>query len=288
MQASKFFDENQINLMNKTLILGSHNTLNFLLKTMIEEENTDTFEEKNKYKNIVFIVPVRNRDSQIRVFENHMCSFWNTYDSNETKLLIWFINQVNDWSFSRGWLFNVGLDLFWSRNMSSECITIHDVDLLPHGDIPYSDCLLPTHLYPRLNEETKEIIYPSYSGGVFVANALDWKKINGMSNEFRGWGGEDDEMFERWKKQKLTFDYKSPHRPKKLRGYFETNTIDHFRKEIISTEYEKNDAMVVGVRDGTRNYLLDGLQQVKYSIQNMTKKTLFPACNVEFIHVNVI
>jgi hypothetical protein len=68
--------------------------------------------------------------------------------------------------------------------MSSKCITIHYVDLLPHGNIPYHDCLLPTHLYPRSYEENGEIIYPLYSGGVFVANAVDWRKFNGMSNEF--------------------------------------------------------------------------------------------------------
>jgi hypothetical protein len=38
------------------------------------------------------------------------------------------------------------------------------------------------------------IPYPSYVGGVICLNREDYIKVNGFSNNFWGWGGEDDDV----------------------------------------------------------------------------------------------
>ena len=39
--------------------------------------------------------------------------------------------------------------------------------------------------------------YKGYFGGVSAMSTNDFKKVNGFSNKFWGWGGEDDDMHER-------------------------------------------------------------------------------------------
>ena len=46
--------------------------------------------------------------------------------------------------------------------------------------------------------------YPGFFGGVFAIRREHWEKINGASNQFWGWGGEDDDIFRRIVKSGLT------------------------------------------------------------------------------------
>jgi xylosylprotein 4-beta-galactosyltransferase len=227
-------------------------------------------------KPIVFIVPVMNRDEQVDAFEEHMCSVWNS----SFPLQMWVMNQTNDWSFSRSWLFNVGLDLVLKKNMS--CVVIHDVDLLPLNDVAYHSCLRPTHLYTDSEDPSWRIPYPSFSGGVFVASPSHWVQINGMSNKFRGWGGEDDEMFARFRLENLTMDHVTPHRAK---GRFRKNLKHHFRKPKVPAENEENLKLLLETNMKRRDYKLDGLAQVKYTIVNHVKVN---RCDIKIFHLDVV
>lgn len=42
------------------------------------------------------------------------------------------------------------------------------------------------------------IPYPTYFGGVTAFTVEQFKKINGHSNLFWGWGGEDDDAYNRY------------------------------------------------------------------------------------------
>ena len=39
--------------------------------------------------------------------------------------------------------------------------------------------------------------YPGMTGGVLAISALHFSRLNGFSNTFYGWGGEDDDLFQR-------------------------------------------------------------------------------------------
>ena len=46
-------------------------------------------------------------------------------------------------------------------------------------------------------------LYWNYFGGIVAMRKEHFEKINGVSNRFWGWGGEDDDMLNRIKAQKL-------------------------------------------------------------------------------------
>lgn len=55
-------------------------------------------------------------------------------------------------------------------------------------------CLYFTSEYPKLRFR---LPYPQLFGGVTAIKRAHFEKVNGHSNKFFGWGGEDDDMFRR-------------------------------------------------------------------------------------------
>ena len=45
--------------------------------------------------------------------------------------------------------------------------------------------------------------YESIFGGVGAFKKADFQKVNGFSNLFWGWGGEDDDLFARYSKPRI-------------------------------------------------------------------------------------
>lgn len=234
----------------------------------------------NKYT--ILIVPLMNRDTQLALFESHMCSVWNNRSSH---LLILVVNQTGFQSFSRGWLFNIGLDFVLDHNISSTCIALHDVDLLPFSIVSYETCDRPLHLSSEAEHFGWGVPYEPYSGGVFIASLTDWLVINGMSNLFKGWGGEDDEMFHRWKNANLT-DGDRPHRPPKGYGKFNKNKKEHHRGEKSESEYSSNLQLLHDLIHGIKDKSEDGLAQVKYNITGLKTRDL-EQCNVKTQHMSI-
>nr|XP_022316858.1 beta-1,4-galactosyltransferase 4-like [Crassostrea virginica] len=94
--------------------------------------------------------------------------------------------QSKGFEFNRGFLFNVGFKEA-IKDSDYECFILHDVDLLPENDY---------------NTYTYNVLYHSFFGGVCAMTRDQYEAINGFSNEFFGWGGEDDDLYNRviWSK----------------------------------------------------------------------------------------
>lgn len=115
------------------------------------------------------------------------------------------MEQFDSKDFNRGWLFNVGFDILHQRGEAGDCVTVHDVDMLPSLGVDYADCILPTG--PSSYSRWKNSIpYNTFAGGVLTASAEHWKRINGFSNEYNHWGGEDDDLYWRFKHEGLLRD----------------------------------------------------------------------------------
>jgi beta-1,4-galactosyltransferase 4 len=94
------------------------------------------------------------------------------------------VEQADSQPFNRGKLFNAGV-----REHSDYAYYIfHDVDKIPVA-VDYSFPSLPTQLEVNAFQKT------GYFGGVTMFNGADFRYVNGFSNEFWGWGGEDNEMY---------------------------------------------------------------------------------------------
>ncbi|KAF6302691.1 beta-1,4-galactosyltransferase 6 [Rhinolophus ferrumequinum] len=99
--------------------------------------------------------------------------------------------------FNRAMLFNVGFqeamkDSVW------DCVIFHDVDHLPENDRNYYGCgEMPRHFAAKLDKYMYILPYKEFFGGVSGLTVEQFRKINGFPNAFWGWGGEDDDLWNR-------------------------------------------------------------------------------------------
>ena len=81
----------------------------------------------------------------------------------------------------------------------------HDVDLLPEDDrILYTCPPQPKHLAVGQDRFDYKILWHDYFGGVSAMSVQHFNFVNGFSNQYWGWGSEDDDMSFRLKKNDLT------------------------------------------------------------------------------------
>ncbi|XP_052260756.1 beta-1,4-galactosyltransferase 4-like [Dreissena polymorpha] len=102
-------------------------------------------------------------------------------------------------AFNRAKLFNVGYNES-SKYGDFDCFIFHDVDLIPENDTNLYQCEdQPKHMSPAMSSFNYRIPYSSFVGGVLAMNKTVFQLVNGFSNLYLGWGGEDDDMSVRFK-----------------------------------------------------------------------------------------
>ncbi|XP_053104388.1 beta-1,4-galactosyltransferase 6 isoform X3 [Hemicordylus capensis] len=99
--------------------------------------------------------------------------------------------------FNRAMLFNIGFKEAMKNN-DWDCVIFHDVDHLPENDRNYYGCNeMPRHFAAKLDKYMYILPYNEFFGGVSGLTVEQFKKINGFPNAFWGWGGEDDDLWNR-------------------------------------------------------------------------------------------
>jgi len=148
---------------------------------------------------VAVIVPFRDlheaqkRQEHLNRFIPEMQSF---LESTGSPFEILIIEQSSDGrKFNRGKLLNIGFDL--ARKSGCQVFVLHDVDLLPSRELATWYTSLPSapvhiaRVWDRYSGNAK------YFGGVVAFSSSMFMQINGFPNNFWGWGGEDDEMYQR-------------------------------------------------------------------------------------------
>ena len=113
-----------------------------------------------------------------------------------TNYKIYIIEQSDDEKkFNRGKLLNIGFQLAIKDGCT--ILITHDVDLLPNAELlpyyaTYPKC--PIHI---ANVWKDKYSYPEFIGGIFSLTPKLVKETNGFPNNFWGWGGEDDALYDR-------------------------------------------------------------------------------------------
>ena len=106
--------------------------------------------------------------------------------------------------FNRGLLFNVGFVEALKDDPKWDCFIFHDVDHMPEDDRNLYVCDdKPRLLAVAIDKWGYTHKFPNYFGGVTALSKDHYKLVNGYSNQFWGWGGEDDDMFQRISHAKL-------------------------------------------------------------------------------------
>lgn len=133
------------------------------------------------------IVPYRDRGEHLAMFIPHMREKLRGLGA---RVLV--VEQAGSDPFNRGKLCNVG----FLESSDSSHVVFHDIDMLP-VDVDYSEDEGAVHIATAASQFDGKMPYQDYFGGVTMFERSAFKKINGFSNNYWGWGLEDDDLRER-------------------------------------------------------------------------------------------
>lgn len=154
------------------------------------------------------IIPFRDREHHLEFFRTHFSSFVKQ-DGGKcvSSWHVIIVEQFDDALFNRGQLFNVGFSLVKKPeyDVNAECLQIQDVDEVPIGPVDLGDCDTPVQTSSEIPRFSNSVPYLESAGANVMMNQRDWEQINCFSNKYEGWGGEDDDLFERLKAHELLF-----------------------------------------------------------------------------------
>ena len=208
---------------------------------------------------VALVVPFRNRAGQLLVFLNHIHNFLQRQNLHYR---IYVITQADNQRFNRGKLINVGF-VEALKDFAWDCFIFHDVDLLPEDDRNLYSCPVsnPRHMSVAVSKWQYKLPYPNIFGGVVAINTKQFRILNGFSNEFWGWGGEDDDMAARIKLLNLRVERYSS----KIARYV---MIRHNQEEVNKDRLR--------ILNTSRNRMkVDGIKNLKYSLLSRIREQLF-------------
>ena len=210
-------------------------------------------------RKIAIIVPFREQKEQrrgemLKAFLKYMPKFLNKLDHN-----IYIIEQSEDGKkFNRGKLLNIGMEM--AIKDKCEILISHDVDLLPCPDIrPYyaTYSKYPLHIGDRWKDKYD---YSTFIGGVLSLTPKLVKETNGYPNNFWGWGGEDDALYNRLSKCINQICCPKDGSIKELK-HFDTSE----KKEL--TNLKKKENILKDLEDWKEN----GISNLKYKLINKSE-----------------
>lgn len=200
---------------------------------------------------LAIIVPYRDRKSHLDQFIPYMNEYLNKNLNNDFVIVI--VEQSNNNLFNRGTLINIGFDLIKDK---CNYISPHDVDLLPE-DADYSLPIAPTHLAAYRSQKDYKLEYEDFFGGVNLFLNEDFKKINGFSNFYAGYGAEDDDIRYRCIISGLEIK----------RRFSRYTSLYH---EPITSATKENEKLWYSIKRGqmASTIKFDGLNTIKYNLIN--------------------
>lgn len=173
---------------------------------------------------------------------------------------IYIVEQAPGSEFNRAMLMNIGF-VEASKLYDYQCYVFHDVDLLPEDDRNIYSCPeQPRHMSAAVDVMLYRLPYMSIFGGVAAMKTKHFKLVNGFSNKFFGWGGEDDDLSNRIQHHHLhLIRY-----PIDIARY----TMMKHVKDVANPQRFKI------LYSGARRFATDGLNSLKYKLLDLKKKKL--------------
>lgn len=209
------------------------------------------------------IVPYRQREKQLQAFLIYMHNYLRKQNINYR---IFVIEQFDAKPFNRAKLFNIGS--VYGYRFDYPCLILHDVDLMPMrlGHL-YACSQQPRHMCSALDKFRFHLPYRGLFGGAVAIQSSDYVRINGMSNMYHGWGGEDDDLFERLKASQIDICRFAP-------DYSEYTMLQHAQET-------PNKDRLMFLRDGHLRFHSDGLNSLIFQEKEFKLHKLFTHVLVE-------
>lgn len=198
-------------------LIGRFNITNTVTEAEVTNEKvTQTVKYGGVYRppdcisdqTVAIIIPYRDREKHLNILVNLL---HNILQRQKQHYGIYVVEMALPIQFNRGLLANAGF--LTAHDIGNyTCYIIHDVDLIPINDRNIYKCgKSPRHLSASNSKFPHGLPYPEYVGGVLALTYDQFHKLNGFSNLFFGWGGEDDDMYKRMEACNMTLDRPETH-----------------------------------------------------------------------------
>jgi len=198
--------------------------------------------------NLCIIIPYRNDKFIER--ENHLKWFIKKSKIFNENVKILIIEQSNDnKKFNRGKLLNIGIEL--SKNI--DYYILHDVDLFPDKELLEYYYTYPNKPLHIARVWTSKYTGFTYFGGITSVSKKMLIQSNGFPNNFYGWGGEDDALYNRIAKNNNIIYV--PNKGK-------VDEYEHIHQGNLSKKENINKKKLI--LDDLNNYKYNGLNNLKY------------------------
>ena len=213
-------------------------------------------------KKLAILVPYRDRKEHFEIFLKETLPFIKNQVSNAKLFLL---EQEEGMPFNKGMIFNSAVK---SLSEEFDYFCLHDIDMVP-TEVDYSFAENATHLATITTQFGNKLPYYEYFGGVVLIPSKMYVEVNGFSNGYWGWGGEDDDFLYRIKHKGLRWtrrECKFQALPQST-NEFDTNGIPYEttiqnRKRFAKQKIKKQ-------------YHLDGYSNVDFSIVQEEEKSLY-------------
>ncbi|XP_068229675.1 beta-1,4-N-acetylgalactosaminyltransferase bre-4-like [Palaemon carinicauda] len=213
---------------------------------------------------VAIIVSYRDRAKHLPPFLNHMHSF---LQKQQLDYAIYIVEQAGNDAFNKGLIMNIGA-LESLKLYQYDCFVFHDVDLLPEDDRNLYTCPdQPRHLAVLVDTLFYKILYKHMFGGVVAMTVDQFKHVNGFSNEYFGWGAEDDDMGQRVRYQGLHIS----RYPSDIARY----------KMLAHKKAEQNPAQLQKLKTSRLRFRTDGLNSIKYKSLDIQLHPLYTYIYIE-------
>lgn len=121
---------------------------------------------------VALIIPFRNREENLKIFLRHMHVFLR---KQLLEYGIYLIEPIQNLTFNRGLLMNIGFKEALKETQKWECFVFHDVDLLPEDERNLYSCPeTPRHMSSAVNT----LNYKSVEGFIYSSKYAEYYLIN--------------------------------------------------------------------------------------------------------------
>lgn len=161
--------------------------------------------ESSDHRRIGIIVPFRGEPSSASF--SYLCNRLPAHlDGQGVEFHLLAVNQVDKHPFNRAALANVGVTILGGGGRRAGfdaldrrtfgCLAIHDVDRAPADSASNASCASLSAHYYSCSNLIPHVLHPeSFTGGVLLVRDSVYRAVNGFSNEFWGWGHEDNDFY---------------------------------------------------------------------------------------------
>ncbi|XP_012687594.1 beta-1,4-galactosyltransferase 5 [Clupea harengus] len=213
---------------------------------------------------VAILVPFRNRHEHLPILFRHLIPI---LQRQRLQFAFYVIEQMGNEPFNRAMLFNVGFKEAM-KDMDWDCMVFHDVDHIMENDRNYYGCgEMPRHFAVKLNKYSYMLPYPEFFGGVSGLTVEQYRQINGFPNAFWGWGGEDDDLWNRVQ----------------YAGYSVSRPAGEMGRYMSIQHHHRGEVQFLGrytlLRRSKERQSLDGLNNLHYS-PLVSRRTLYTNVSV--------